>query len=295
MKLDISLSMPGRTFVMGEYLIDRCHQALILTTAPNYELGCAITEEELEDEDRLHGFPEDHPSVDDLRMRRWCDAIWLHYDPYHRQVGFGGDLTLAALVRQACSHLTGDVAAGESDRCALIEALKADMSQMGHDIDCGEVLAQIMGGFCFIDSQSGKTEQVDLPQGLTWSLLPSPYEKRQMPRYRVQCQPLKEVYEYGHEAWQQGRWDDFFSAIDQYHDVCQAQGLIDPSQQKVVESIRSVGVSAVKACGYMGKDAIIVFHHHSLREKVHQIEMEREGEWVSEDSLGSGLLLELNV
>ena len=105
MNFDIEISLPSRILLMGNDCDAQQSCATTIAVQPEFEIGCAIVDE-TEDDDRLHGISPDHPAGKFLADQKWCDAIWLHYNPFQGQKTIIADQSLSMLVRYAHQLLT---------------------------------------------------------------------------------------------------------------------------------------------------------------------------------------------
>lgn len=156
--MTLTFSAPSKTFLVGEYAVLGNAPALVLNTAPRFELVAR------KGETQSAGFPEESPAGLWLKERAPLLEGWsLEFkDPHTRQGGFGASSAQFIFVHALTTYLQSSFAKITEvfDQAALWNDHQVLTKHRGSGAD---VLAQVQGQIALVDVRSAETRALRWP------------------------------------------------------------------------------------------------------------------------------------
>lgn len=264
-----TLSLPGKTFLAGEYLALVGGPAFIVCTEPRFQL--------LVTEGNSSGNPFHPQSPAGKLWDKNADTLSRYQiqfiDPYQGLGGFGASSTQFGLLHSLLQM--GDQVFGESQpdldwhetlkEYRLLAKEEKSLPPSGADI-----VGVLLGGIAFFDRNSGHTQRFGWPfQDLQFSI----FHTGQKLATHEHLRDLK-IFETKHyqaasmqvlKGLSLVQSDTFMSGLKAYRDELVAQQKITPFSQNVVNEFEKLpAVQMAKGCGAMGSDVILVIHQGHL-------------------------------
>jgi mevalonate kinase len=249
-------TIPGKTFLIGEYAALANQSAILLTTSPHFEL-------KLTNNPGLNGIHPDSPAG---IWWRQCEALsnfgvdW--QDPYQGVGGMGASSAQFIAVYQASLTITGQSLDPEqllADYRRITQA-KIGISPSGYD-----VLAQLQQGCVYINRENQAYDAYPWPfQDLGYILVHT--QHKLATHHHLQTLPtlnaiedLVALVESAHSACTQQDSQRFIAAINAYHlALCQRSWVAPHTLALIAQLQKLPGILAAKGCGALGADVILI-------------------------------------
>lgn len=263
----LQISVPGKTFLLGEYLALAGGPTFIVTTKPNF-----ISTIQAGKSSEAPWHPES-PAGQLWSQEKLQNNFQLDFnDPYLKQGGFGGStaefLSTYLLNRlREQPGLTRDELLSEPH---FTRTLWQDFRSLfeGRVTPSG---ADLVAQYCGAVTQFN-TKTIDL-EVHPWLfpdhdvlLLKTPYKIKShehIGKLNIQNLPLEDLWgwaEEGARAFNRSNWPQFVESVAKYSGLLRGQGLLcEASQNSVDELNRRPDVQLARGCGALGADVIAVF------------------------------------
>lgn len=249
--------MPAKTFLVGEYAALCGQSAIILTTEPCFEVRRTT-------QPGLHGIHPQSPAG------RW----WAHcaipnlglewHDPYHGCGGMGASSAQFLGVYQACAEQRGMVIHPEQlleDYQTMAVVAGQPTPPSGYD-----VLAQLLQGCVYINRQTTTYETCAWPFPDIGFILIHTGQKlathdhlQSLNLNRAVIGPLTALVEKAKSAFETNCGAALIDAVNGYHQVLTSNGWVAPHTQALIAELKTkTDVLAIKGCGAMGADVILL-------------------------------------
>lgn len=273
--MNIELSCPSKTFVLGEYLVLEKGQALIANTQPRFQLKLST---------RGSGTCEGiHPnSPAGIWFRKKQEDFKGHSlqftDPHEGRGGLGASSAQFLMTHYVHSILAGQRPMLKSfDTVQMIWEDFCDLQKnaKGRTPSGADLVSQWAGGLSLI--KLGEVEA----QSLRWPFQKESFFVLRTGEKLATHEHLKTLESFDTKSLETSFYqaksalidvnaDEFAKAINAYGAGLESLGLQVPESVKLVKAFRDSGlVKAAKACGAMGADMIFVFFD---KEKVSEIQ-----------------------
>ena len=247
-------SIPAKTFLLGEYVAVADGPALLLTTEPSFEV--TLTSE---------------PGLTNIHPDSPAGLFWQHsdfekglsfFDPYNGKGGLG-----ASSAQFVGAYLANQYLQGKSPcKTEMLEsyyryAWQGDgIRPSGYD-----VLAQSLQGCAYINAQQRQYKIYSWPfHDLAFILLHTgqklaTHQHLQALNMPEKMQELAIFVESAQFGFESGASHRIIDAVNQYHHRLAELGFVAEQSQKYIEMFqRDPDVLAVKGCGAMGADVILL-------------------------------------
>jgi len=248
-------AIPAKTFLVGEYVALWGGPAIVLTTSPCFEIS-------LTNQEGLHGIHPESPAG-----RWWNNQRIQHMglqwsDPYQ---GCGG---VGASSAQFLGAYYAGIALQEKPfvQSEMLEAyLESAWNGQGRPPSGYDVLAQNMSGCVYINRQNNVCQTYIWPfDDLAFILLHT--GKKLATHHHLHDLVLSDgvdvlvrVADCALNAFEQSNSEKLVDAIHAYHQQLLAMDLVATHSKHAVELLqRQEGVLAVKGCGALGADVLLV-------------------------------------
>jgi len=224
------LSVPSKTFLIGEYVALEGGPALLLNTTPRFGL-------EVQKDNKVFR------------------------DPHRSRGGFGASGAEALLLAYA-DALNED---RSRDAFGLLETVEKQKKQMGWSLGSGyDVLSMMAGKVAFVERKSHQLESFDWPfANLDWILLRG---KNKIATHthleslkRNNFSGVSEISKNVVESFKNRVELEFIEGVQNFaRELCQL-GLVEADVENNLAEIRKIeGVRAAKGCGALGADTQLV-------------------------------------
>ena len=246
--------IPAKTFIVGEYVALQGGPALILTTDPCFELG-------LLEEDTPSVIHEDSPAGQLIKKEGLHERLSWH-DPYHGLGGFGASSAQFLGAYYAQAFLKDK----SVDRDALLNAY-FDCSWSGEGLRPSgyDVLAQHMQGCVYLHREQNEYVSFAWPFLDVSFILIHTGHKLQTHQHLKQLilpdtmERLTSLVGMAKEAFITADAEQLIDAVNGYHTHLHQLQWVAPHTVSRIEQLRQdPDVLAVKGCGAMGADVLLV-------------------------------------
>jgi mevalonate kinase len=266
-------SLPGKTFLLGEYAVTQGHIGLLVTTVPRFTLtltsvvaDSGFVSEADSDADRADIFRGHAPCA---RFVRAHDAFFRHWslawdDPYGSG-GFGASCAQLGLCFAAYHRLQAPLSLGDGVVQARMLAayrqwawLGAGVAPSGYDL-----IAQYGGGICSYCERTQRLHHYQWPWPEMVVLLAKTKEKVATHEHlatlsTVDVGGLATLSAQGVRSFSVGDLAGFAQAINDYAGALAQQGLHSSHTQRLLALLQQDReILAVKGCGALGADVVL--------------------------------------
>lgn len=279
--MGLVFSVPGKTFLAGEYLALEGGPCLLAMTEPRFELEVS------EGQGRLQGIPEGSPASQFIqRHSSFFSKLDLHFrDPHQGAGGWGASTAqyLSVFTLWSWGQASNLEAHSELDtRLLLSEYLKDAWNGEGRAPSGADLIGQFKGGLTFFEKSTGMIAQEAWPfekyEGFlikTGVKVATHEHLRQM--QTLDTAPLKTIMAEIRQAWRAADADQFGEALSAYGKALAKQGLVTERTLNLLHDLFWMnGVKGAKGCGAMGADVVFVMIEKSIRRSFELWAQERE-------------------
>ena len=263
-----SLSVPSKTFLIGEYGALKGGPALLLATPPRFVLKSSLC---LGANCKRTGLEGGGPASRLLKDPAYNDYEFHFHDPHGGRGGLGASSAQFLLLHAFYNWLKFQPTRADRLLGAYRDAVQSQTEIMPSGYD---VLAQFRGGLSFIHWKKSQFESVE------WSLSDLDVILVRGPlkvATHVHLRDLKlgDTAEFESLAWKAfdsiryKKPEQFVESINEFSRVLQKNKLTVPESLEFQRRIQAIpGVLAVKGCGALGADVILAVVKVKDREKI---------------------------
>lgn len=272
--MKIQFSIPSKTFIVGEYLALEGAPAIVLATAPRFHVVIEKPGEGL-----CEGIHRLSPTGTLIREQSsvFQKINFKFLDAHQGQGGFGasGAQFLAGYI---WSRMSENGIAGKTDFPDLLKetwrTFKLVMSDRGESASGYDLISQFSGGMKVISSHPWDIR--DLSWNFTGEslLLFRTGVKVQTHQHlentpKIPSYDLKQLVQKVEHGFVHGLTADLADGLNRYQEQLHKLGLLHPMVKPLRENLAKVpGVHAVKGCGAMGADVVLVFCKNEVVDSV---------------------------
>ncbi len=267
------MSVPGKTFLVGEYLALDGGPSILLTTEPRFVLRTA--RQRRFSVQRPHTFAGASPAGR-LFVGHEADFQGFNFrfdDPHRGAGGLGASSAQFALMYSWLTK-TKSVVPETYDWSRLLTEYRAcAWSGEGQAPSGADLVAQLIGGVSLFDGRSSQLPSVCLHTRLQWSFPELSFTlirtgvkvATHEHLKRAQVAPydeLRTIMNVALEAFRENSEAKLIEAVNTYGEKLGRAGLTAEGTLGLVSALQAQakGVRAVKGCGAMGADVIVVLH-----------------------------------
>jgi mevalonate kinase len=260
------LSVPSKSFIVGEYAALQGGPALLLNSTPRF----ALVVSEASSGSYLHS---QAPKVmEELLPRLSLTKYRMEFfDPHKGRGGFGAsgaEILLLVALRRVLAKLA-------LEPFAILEEVEEIKRELGWTLGSGyDVLSQTTGLVSSIEKTSKKIESKDWPfPNLGWVLLRGP-EKVATHSHLADVKianshELEKAAGFAVEAFRKKDEMEFLQGIANFYKELRSQELVHKNVLTIVDELIDVdGVLAAKGCGALGADMILVIYQKESENSV---------------------------
>lgn len=284
--------IPAKTFLLGEYAAVAEGSAILLTTAPCFELSFT-------DDNLMQGIHPESPAGQWWLHHRMPMQGLLWHDPYEGKGGLGASSAqFIGAYLASCNLLHIN-----PSRKALLDAYYQSawrgegLRPSGYD-----VLAQIQNRCVYINRQNNITQSYDwVFKDVSFLLLHS--GQKLATHYHLQrvtlpdsLNELSAITEQAKRAFEQENSAELIIAINHYQQQLESRNLIAPHSLRHIQAFKmQPDVLAAKGCGALGADVLLlIVPNASLQAKIVSLRSEGWTILATSDDLYTGRALMKN-
>lgn len=256
------LSVPSKTFVVGEYLVLHAGPALILTTSPRFEL---IAEKHEGKNIALVGINYSSPSY--KLIHRYADFYQdysLHFiDPYRSLGGFGASSAQFVMLSAFKNLLEGK----EIDKQHLLNEYKElAWNGKGFAPSGVDLISQLCGGLCYYDKSNNELQRYDWPFNDIGFCLIHTGNKVATHLHLSQLEKInidgwQDLIVNARRGIENKDTQLFIDSIKKYTELLDKNNLIaDHTRVILAELANNPDILVAKGCGALGADVILVLY-----------------------------------
>ena len=247
--------IPAKTFLLGEYAALLGAPAIVMTTSPCFEIRLTETP-------GLHGIHEASPAGLFWLKSPHADKGLDWHDPYQGCGGMGASSAQFIGAYRASKHLSNQA----FDQAEMLDLyFKHAFAGQGIRPSGYDVLAQSMHGCVYIDRTNKLVTSYEWPFKDLACLLIHTGQKLATHHHLQdldlpqKLNTLSQLVEQGKQAFEQTNSASFITAINAYHaELSNMQLVADHTLQAIAEFKELPDILAVKGCGAMGSDIILL-------------------------------------
>jgi len=264
-----TLSVPGKTFLVGEYLALDGGPSIILATEPRFVLRAAKRQRRSSAAGRPHSFAGASPAGR-LYVRHDSDfSGWsFRFEDPHRGAGGLGASSAQFLLMYNWLMKTAALQPDLYDWQRLLEEYRVcAWNGEGHPPSGADVVAQAVGGVCEFDGRRLTARRLEWSfSSLSFSLLRTGVKLATHEHLkRAKDAPyelLRETVARASRALLERDEKGLVAAVGRYGEILVGAELTAESTLGLLSALKSQvpGVRAAKGCGAMGADVILVLH-----------------------------------
>lgn len=258
------ISVPSKTFLLGEYAVLDQAPSILVNTTPRFVVSIG-TQDSLQKkaEDAFH---KDSPSYAWIKENHelFSDARISIEDPYQNQGGFGlssaefNCVYLYSLVKQNKNWYDADLQQ-IWNRYRHVQKNNAVLPS-GAD-----VISQWVGGVCLFSPEPFNVQSVTWPfADLDFALIKTGQKLSTWEHLKhiegVSFEDLKSCVYEAFKMIQTESAEAFVDVVNRYAQILEKMDLITPESRSILEKLRkNSSILAAKGCGALGAEVIVVF------------------------------------
>jgi mevalonate kinase len=260
-------SIPAKTFLLGEYAALLGAPAIVMTTSPCFEVSLTKTK-------GLHGIHKESPAGLFWLKSPHADKGLHWHDPYQGCGGMGASSAQFIGAYRASKYLSNQ--AFDQDEM-LNHYFEHAFSGQGIRPSGYDVIAQSMHGCVYIDKKNKLATSYEWPFNYLACLLIHT-GKKLATHHHLQhldlpkkLNTLSNLVEQGKQAFEYSDSAALIAAINAYHEELSDMQLVaDHTLQAIAEFKQLPDILAVKGCGAMGSDIILLVVPASKQDNIAQ-------------------------
>lgn len=266
--MTIRLSLPSKTFLVGEYAVLGQAPALVLNTQPCFELVAR------RGETGFKGVPEGSPAMLWYEQRKPLLENWSleFFDPHQRAGGFGASSAQFTSIHTLTTFL-------QSSMSKIVEGLQLEPLWNDYQVltksrgSGADVLAQTQGGIAYVDVRTASARRLDWPYpeiafGIvrTHQKIKTHDHLAQIDRNQMTLlsRPASECI----GAFGKSTSEVFLSRLKTFATALKEFGLQAPAALTLIRLFEEQPWCLLaKGCGALGADTVLFFYPSGEREK----------------------------
>lgn len=266
----IQISCPAKTFVLGEYAVLDGGSAVLVNTSPRFVFNIGLSS-------KAFSFPEMSPADQWMQthLKDFKNVSMNWSNPYGDKGGLGFSATQFIAV-YVYSLALKNKRIEDVDPKQLWQAYR-DLPCDGVKPSGADIISQWIGGVCVFEQNPLSFQSVTLPfSDLEFKIFRAGSSLKTHQHLKTLKLPsvkdLKEVAANGVSAVESRDEALFLKSINEYRKLLKDKKLVNDKTIEMLEELDKIQeVSALKGCGAMGADMVIIFynkeHHDIIKEK----------------------------
>lgn len=268
--MKLELTVPSKTFLLGEYIALKGGPALVLSTEPSFTLIATRQPSKTLQADAIH---PNSPAGKLLTKYKgfYQDYLIQFIDPYQGLGGFGASTAQFVAIAALKYHVQG----AKIDPFALLEEYKTlAWDGKGLAPSGADLISQICGQLCYFNGtkqyiQSFNWPFADLNYGLIHTGNKLATHKHLQELSHLHLEELEKIAYIGLESIERKNKDQFIEAIKQYAYHLKEQDLTAQATQEILKQLTTqTDIIAAKGCGALGADVILILFDTQKTNKV---------------------------
>lgn len=264
------LSVPSKTFLLGEYLVLKGGPCLILATKKRFNLLVYPSETQQLDitgilpQSAAGKFAKHHEHF--FRDYRLCFS-----DPYNQLGGFGASSAQFALLYALKSYVASKKII---DHYIISQYIHYAYNGIGMAPSGADIISQLHGGVCYFHKTEKKLQTFTWPfSNLNYCLIHTGY-KISTHEHLQQIKnfddtKMKNIVEKSYLSLQKQDSDLFVEAVLEYNHVLSLNKLVAGKTLELLKTLReNEKILAAKGCGALGADVILMLFEKSHQEDI---------------------------
>ncbi|MBA3660602.1 MAG: hypothetical protein H0W64_02645 [Gammaproteobacteria bacterium] len=269
--ISLQLSVPSKTFLLGEYIVLRGGPGLILTTNPRFELYASQhADENHASALEIHA---DSPAGKLIKSDIFYHSYHITFqDPYQGLGGLGASSAQFVMVFALKNHILDQKI---NDTEMLKKYLQVAWEGSGTPPSGADVIAQLHGKVCYFDSQSKYHQTFAWPfETLQYCLIHThdklaTHTHLQQLNYQGDDEVLKRIVKQGIESLEENKAQGFIESINQYGEALKQRNLVASRTLAILNDLAKLPeILASKGCGAMGADIILILFDEQHLNKI---------------------------
>lgn len=297
--MSITISVPGKSFLAGEYLALNGGPAILLTTAPKFELRVR------KGSGWSPGIDQDSPAGKLIRKHAsYFNQFDLEFiDPHMGRGGWGAStaqfLSVYSLLQWQSSALVE--AERYFDTHKMLHTYR-DLAWDGRGLppSGADLVGQLKGGIAYFDKQSGQLANLKWNfSDLEFFLVPTGQKVATHEHLAslgpISTENLEMNLRLVHEGFQTSSKVTFIAGLNAYADELRRRKWVHPKTLEMIEKFRSIpGVLAAKGCGALGADVVLIIVEKDKSVLFEALLKDESRQYFTRDHLSTGLSLVVN-
>lgn len=259
----IQVSVPSKTFLMGEYVVLQNGPGIVLTTAPRFQIKLTKSSSGKEC-CKMVGIDVQSPAGkllgDNTKLFQGCV---IEFIDEHKGLGGFGASSAQFLMVEICRRYLSDEVLDIADLFA--QYYKYAWQGKGIPPSGVDVIAQLHGGVCYFDKRKQAVETYDWPfVNLDYCLI---HTGNKLATHRhleeltaLSFEDFYSVVEAGRQSFRYADSRKFINAINEYAALLMSRNLVTQETKTILDKLAVTEILAAKGCGSMGSDVILVVY-----------------------------------
>jgi len=292
----MKISIPSKTFLLGEYLVLSGGPGIVVNTAPSFHVY--ISNEANQATGKYRGFDPQSPAGKflDKNQNIFQDVIIDFQDPHEGKGGFGASSAQFAAM-YALKHNIDEL-----DLQSLIEEFQElAWDGTGFAPSGVDLISQIQGGITYFHRNTLELKSFTWPfTDIHFCLLHTGNKLATHEHLKdlnhFSDEKLIEIVETAYSALEDNKSSDFVSAIQSYRSALHRENLIHDHTLSLLEKADKLpGILASKGCGALGADVILLIYETGHLDPLTQWAIKENLAMIATDKdISQGMLIEGN-
>ena len=273
--MNLEISIPSKTFLLGEYSVLKTGRALVATTEQRFCLKVSLNQYS-----ETLGIHKESPAGKLISFNKdTLNQLKIEFvDPYLSAGGMGASTAQFALVYAAIELIQGKslafLAKVESATAMWREYQKFVWNGEGEAPSGADILSQWVGGVVLVDSGKSIYQKMRWPfTGETFLIVRTgsklaTHEHLRELQINEGLLDLTQIFERALEAFQSSNLDRWSEMVTDYGATLKKMGLEADRTTNLLEQLKSHSIYGVKGCGAMGVDTLIL---HCNRDNLNDV------------------------
>ncbi len=266
----IHLTVPSKTFLLGEYVALKGGPSLVLSTEPRFEL--IATKQWQENLNCPHIHPESPAGKLIKQYTKFFQNYHLQFvDPYESLGGFGASSAQFVSLYALKNYAEGSEI---NDFEMLKEYKQLAWNGKGMPPSGADIIAQLHGGICFFHLSEKRRQAFKWPfEDLGYCLIHTGHKLATHQHLGemtdIHVSDLEQIVQQALASIKQTDSQGFIDAINHYASRLQQRGLIaKQTEEKLKQLSHCSDITAAKGCGALGADVILTVFDKQKQKKV---------------------------
>lgn len=298
--MTLKLSIPGKTFLVGEYLALSGGPSLVLCTQPRFKLKVR-----LKNTSSLFGIhPESPAGKFYAENKSFFDNFEIEFaDPYEGAGGFGASTAQFAMLYALKTWRDTILLEPERQldlRELLAEYRKHAWNGEGMPPSGADLVAQVCGGLTYFEKNKSQLKSWSWPfSNLDFAIVPTGFKIPTHEHLRTlgenQFASLEEAVNSVVVSLQEANSEQFIKGIASFTAGLRDKGLIAESTEKLLADLeKQPAILTAKGCGALGVDVVLlVFEKENRSEILAYLESKKLFPVATSENLSDGIRIRM--